>query len=809
MMGLGKDLRVAGRVLRRSPGFTLVSVLTVGLAIGANAAIFTVVNGVILRPLPYRDADRLYSFTLDATPGGVPQMPLSGTGYWHFRNKNRAFEDMGGYLTQTVPLVGDGDPVQVDVAVSTWSLFTTMQVAPAVGRLFTEQEDLPGGPQLAVISYSLWRSRFGARPDILGSSINLNGTPREVIGIMPRGFAFPSAETDIWVPLRLDPATQNFGGHFLTPVVRLRPGITGEAAHADVKGLIPRLTEAGYTQQWFNGVFTGEANVQSLRQSIIGDSQKPLLIVFGALAVVFLIACSNIANLFLVRARTRARETAVCLAIGATRRKLIQYAMAESLLISLASGLLGVTLAYGGTRALLALQPAAIPRLSEVTVDLPVFGFIAAITLAASVLLGLLPALKAARVEVSAALRDGGRSATTGRENQALRGVLVVTQVALAVILLVGAGLMVRTAQAMRRVDPGFDPQKVLTFTVALPPAVYAPGDRTAAFFADLVAGIRALPGVQSAGAIDALPLSARGAYLITGIEDHPVGPNDFPPAFHVRRVTPGYFEALGIPLAEGRTFEDRDHQARLGTAIISASLKAKYWPAVSPLGRGVQPSTPAYSRIVGVVGDVRHTGLDEPFDDFIYLPMVDSAGGAVTRMSVVVRAAGDPLGLVPAIRAEIGRRDPNLPITDIQKLETTVADSMANTTFTMLVLSIAAGIALVLGCVGIYGLISFIVSQRTAEIGTRMSLGAAPAQVMRLFLGQAWLLAGAGVAIGLGVSTVATRLLASLLFGVRAFDGVTWLLAPGLFLLVATVACLIPASRAAAVDPAVALRRN
>jgi predicted permease len=416
--------------------------------------------------------------------------------------------------------------------------------------------------------------------------------------------------------------------------------------------------------------------------------------------------------------------------------------------------------------------------------------------------------LRAAAVQVSAALRDGGRSATAGRESQAARGALVVAQVALAVILLVGAGLMVRTAQALRRVDPGFDAQGALAFTIALPPASIQPGDRTAAFFNELNDALRSLPGVTAAGGIDALPLSGAGAFLTTGIEDHPIGPDEFPPAFQVRRVTPGYFEAMGIPLVEGRTFESRDHQARLGSAVISSSVKERFWPDRSPLGIGVAPSTPAFSRIIGVVGDVRHTGLDEPVDDFIYMPMVDSAGGAVTRMTFVVRA-DQPLRLVPLVRAEIQRRDPQLPITGVQLLRQSVDDSMAGTSFTTLVLAIAALIALTLGCVGIYGLISYIVTERTAEIGTRMSLGAEPITVMRLFLAQAWGLAGAGIVLGLALAAIATRLLSSLLFEVSAFDVVTFVIAPAIFLAVATLACLIPASRAAGVDPAVAIRRS
>lgn len=802
-----RDVRIAARVLLRSPGFTLVAVLTVGIAIGANASIFSVVNGVLLRPLPYAEPEELITFSLDASRGGAPELPLSPAGYWHFRNKSQRFADLGGYVTTVQPLTGDGPAEQVAIAPVTWSLFPTLGLTPAKGRTFTEEEDVPGGPDLAVVSHDLWRTRYGGDPGILGRTIELNGVARQVIGVMPEGFDFPSPETSIWIPLRLDPATQNFGGHFIRPVARLRAGATLATAREDVEQLIARFGEVGYGPSWFNGVFTGGATVESLRTSIIGESERPLLIVFGALGFVLLIACTNIASLFLVRTKARTREIAVRRAMGATRTRIVQYTLAESTLIALASGVLGIVLAVVGTRVLAVLRPAAIPRVGEVTVDIVVVGFVALTALGASFLLGALPALRAAAVGVSGALRDGGRSATAGRERQVARGVLVVTEIALAVILLVGSGLMVRTAQALSEVDPGFETENVLTFSIALPPIAYQPGDRTAAFFHELAESIRQMPGVTGAGAVDFLPLAGGGPFLATTIDDHPLGPDEFPPAFNVRRVTPGYFEAVGIPVLEGRAFDIDDHAARLGTSIISVNVREKYWTDRSPLGRRITPST-APSNIVGVVGNVRTNGLDEPFDEFVYLPMVDSTGGAVTRMAFVVRAAGDPLALMPRIREEVRSRDANLPITGVGLLEETVADSMAGTTFTTLLLVIAAGIALILGAVGIYGLISFIVGERTAEIGIRMSLGASARSVMGLFLRQAWLLAGAGILIGLVASLLATRLLQTLLFGISTFDALTWVAAPLTFFFVATVACLVPARRAATVDPASAFRQ-
>ncbi len=802
-----RDLRVATRVLLKSPGFTAVSVVTLGLAIGANAAIFSVLNGVVLRPLPYQDAAQLVTYSLDATPAGAPELPLSPAGYWHFLEKNRTFENMGGFVPQVQPLVGDGEPEQVDISMSTWTMFTTLGTSPQMGRTFTEEEDLPGGASVAVISHELWTSRFGEDPDIVGKTLDLNGVVRDIIGVMPPGFNFPAPETKIWVPLQIDPATQNFGGHGIAPVARLSDGMTLEAGHADLVELISRLDEVGYGPAWFNGVFTGEADIQGLREEIIGDSRRSLFIIFGAVAAVFLIACSNVANLFMVRTRSRTRETAVRSAMGATRTELTRYTLSESFVLAVASGALGLFLAFVGTRVLLAVQPAAIPRIDEIGLDGRVLLFSLGVTIAASVLLGLLPALKAGKVQVAPALRDGGRSGTAGKESQAFRGTLVVAQVAMAVMLLVGSGLLVRSAQALRAVDPGFESSQILTFGVSLAPASYPSAELMANFFIDLIDSIEEMPGVEAAGGIDVIPLAAQGSYLATIVEGQPLAEDEFPPAFHVRRVTPGFFDAVGISLNDGRLFTNTDHQQRLGTVIVGERVANELWPGESALGHRLQPSTAGFSEIVGVVEDVRVAALDQPADAVIYLPMHDSIGGGTNSMTIAVRTAADPLSVVPAIRAEVNRRDSNVPITDVRTMSGLVGASIADETFTTFVLTIAAVIALILGSVGIYGLISYIVGQRTAEIGIRMSLGADSPSIRSLFLRQGWTLTGIGILVGIGAAILATRLLGTLVFGVSAYDPLTFIAAPVVFFLIATLACLIPASRAASVDPAIAFR--
>ena len=585
------------------------------------------------------------------------------------------------------------------------------------------------------------------------------------------------------------------------------PGITIEAAVVDAESLIGRFDEVGYGPNWFTGAFfTGEANVQTLQDQLVGDARRPLLIVLGTMGFVLLIACSNVANLFLVRSEARTRESAVRMALGSGRGRLIRYVLTESLLLALIGGAAGVLLAYVGTRVLVSVGPASVPRLDEIGIRGSALLYTSGVSIFAGLLFGGLPALRSGSDKMLGALRDGGRGSTIGGDRHRARGVLVVTQVALALVLLVGSGLMVRSFQQLSSVDPGFRAQGVLTFAISPPPTKYESSESVAQFYDELLDRLEDMPGVSSAGGVTQLPLTGRGGNLTTSIDEFPPAEDEFPPISLVRRATPGYFETMDIPVVEGRSFVADDHNERLGSLIISQSIKDQYWPDVSALGKRIN-TTGAAARSVGVVGDVHAAGLEVPGEQYIYRPMLDSVGGGVRRMWMVVRSDADPLSLVPAIRSMIESIDADLPIGDLRSMEEVVGDSLSRTSFTMSLLVLAAIIALFLGSVGIYGVMSYIVSQRTSEIGVRMALGADSKKVRRMILIHGMKLAAVGVVIGLLAAAAMGRLLTSLLYGVSPFDTLTFLGGSLIFLAVAALAAVIPALRASRIPPAVALQ--
>ena len=805
-----QDIRVATRALLSARGFSIVAITTLAVAIGANTAIFSVVDGVLLRPLPYPDADRLVTVAAGVLPqaGGGDEAPFSDRGYWHFVNNNRSFEVFGAYGAgeQQAPLTGDGPPLQIDVALMTVSAFEAIGTPPARGRFPSAEEDVPDGPRVALISDGLWVSRYGADPSIIGRSVEVNGAMREIIGVMPPDYEFPRPGIEMWAPRQLDPASENFGGHHLHGVARLAPGATLESAVQDAEGLIARFDEIGYGPQWFQGIFSGRAVVRTLKDTVVGDSRQPLLILLGTVGFVLLIACSNVANLLLVRAESRTRERAVRMALGSGRARLVQYVMTESVLLSIAGGMLGIALAWIGTRALVAMGPASVPRLNEIGINTTVMLFTMAVSLAAGLFFGLFPSFRAGSKKTLRALRDGGRGSTIGRDRHRARSVLVVGQIALALMLLVGSGLMVRSFQALRAVDPGFDAGGVMTFRLSPPPNKYADAEATARFYDELMERLGAMPGVISAAGINNLPLSGGGAILTAQIDEFPVPEDEFPPAFLARRVTPGYFAAMGIPLIEGREFTADDHNARLGSIIISETVKREFWPETSALGKRITTQG-APARVVGVVGDVHDASLDVEAEQFAYKPMLDSIGGGVRPMMMVVRTDGDPNALAPAIRGVVEALDSDLPITELQPMSVLVDDSLSRTSFTMSLLLLAALIALFLGAVGIYGVLSYVATQRRGEMGVRLALGADAAVVRKIMMSQGMGLAAIGIAGGLLGAAAIGRVLSSLLYGVSPLDPVTLVGGTVVFLVVAAVASFMPAQRAGRTPPAVALR--
>jgi predicted permease len=808
--GAMHDVRVAFRGLLKTPGVTFVVVLTLAVAIGASTAIFSVVESVLLRPLPYPDERRIVrvAATVHSTAAGSDRgNTFSARGYWHFVNNNRSFQKFGGYLLpRQVPLTGDGAPREVDVGYMTLNALEVLGIFPEIGRLPTPEEDAPGGPSVALLSHALWAEQYGADPRILGRTINLNGVSREVIGVMPAGFDFPVPEVDAWIPFQLNPASADFSQHFIFAIARLAPGVTIEAAAADARSLVARFTEVGYDASWFEGVFDGGAVVRPFRDYIVGEARQPLLIVLGTVGFVLLIACSNVANLLLVRAEGRRQGNAVRMALGSGRGRIARQALIESSLLAVAGGAAGVVMAHAGIAALVAIGPAGIPRLGEVRVDGAALALTGLVSVLAGLLFGAAPALRSSATVTMDALRDGTRSATVGRSRHRVRNALVVTQVALAFVLVIGSGLMVRSFQALRSVDPGFSADGVLTFVAPPLPTKYATPEARAQLYDRLVERIETVPGVTRAGGADFLPLTGGGNFFTARIEEFPPAQGEFPPGFGVRRATPGYFETMRVPMVEGRAFTHNDHTQRLPSVIISKAVKDRYWPDTSALGKRFTIGN-ASAQVVGVVGDVHEMGLSaEPYP-LLYLPMVDSNGGGSATLRIVVRSAVEPLSIVPAIRSAIAEVDSDLPMANVQSMERVVGDSMSRTSFTMSLLVIGALVALFLGTVGIYGVLSYVVSERTQEIAVRSALGASPADVRRLVLSQGVWLAGTGVLIGLAAAVAMGRVIAVQLYGVSPVDPVTIVAASAIFVTVAALASVLPAARASGTLPVDALR--
>jgi putative ABC transport system permease protein len=650
-------------------------------------------------------------------------------------------------------------------------------------------------------------SRYGADPSIAGQTIQLNGTSREVIGVMPADYNFPSPEVDVWLPFQLAPTSTLFSAHFIDAIARLAPDVTNSAAIDDARSLVARYGEVGYGPTWFENLFDGGAVVRPLRDYIVGDSRQPLLILLGTVGFVLLIACSNVANLLLVRAEGRRQENAVRMALGSNRARLARYVLIESAILAFMGGAAGALLGYAGTRALVSIEPAGIPRLDEIGIDGSALAFTALVSVVAGLLFGVLPAVASSVTWTMAALRDGGRSATSGRGRHRARNALVTTQIALAFVLVIGAGLMIRSFEALRSVDPGFSTDSVLTFELSPPPTKYSDATAVAQFYDQLSERLEAVPGVIAVGAINTLPLTGSGAELASVIEEFPPAQDELAPIFDTRRTAPGYFEAMGIRLVEGRTFTTGDHNQRLPAVIISESVKARYWPTESAISKRITVAERIPTQVVGVVGDVRDDSLSVAGDETLYLPIIHSAGGGVRSMTMTVRTAVEPLSLVSAIRGAIAELDADLPMARVRSMDNVRGDSMGRTSFTMSLLSIGALVALFLGAVGIYGVLSYVVSQRTPEIGIRSALGASPADVLRLVLSQGMWLVIVGVAIGLVAAFALGRVMRALLYETSPVDPSTFVAASAILMAVAVLASVLPALRAAGTAPADALR--
>ncbi|HEX8694648.1 MAG TPA: ABC transporter permease [Longimicrobium sp.] len=805
-----QDLRYALRTLRKSPGFTAVAVLTLALGIGANTAVFSVVEAVLLRSLPFRDPDRLVVFW-NRYAEGLSKGAISPPEFADQRRMLREFEGVAAVTDWGVNLTGRGEPERVRGYRVSPNLFSVLGVAPARGRAFAPGEGVEGNREVVVLSDELWRRSFGADPAVLGSAVRLNDQTYTVIGIMPRGVRFPDApgllfpeRADLWVPRAWEQEADDRGNQYLRVVGRLRQGTTPERLRADLRGLAAGFKTADpdrYSEA------KGWAPVAvPLGEEYVGEVRPALLVLAGAVGLVLLIACANVANLLLARSAARRREVAVRAALGAGRGRLVRQLFTESLVLALAGGSLGVLLAAWGVATLARTGPQSIPRLEAATVDPRVGAFALGVSLLTAVLFGLAPALALARGGAPAALAAGARG-TADPSRRRARSLIVAAEVALAVVVLVGAGLLLRSFAALLGTDPGFRTQGVLTFQVGLPFAKYDEPAKQTAFYEEMLARVSTLPGVRTAAVVRPLPLSGDGWGGSFMVKEQPVPPGGNYPHAEYAAVTPGYFRAMGIPLGAGRDFTMADRAGAPEVVVVDRWLAEKYWPGQDPIGKQIsvagRPDS-VFATVVGVVGHVRSGGLHLEGEPQIYLPFLQRP---FTANYAVVRADGDPLRLAGAVRAEVRAIDRDIPLAKVRTMEQVVSSAMAQRQFSLLLISVFALSALVLAAVGIYGVASYTVAQRTREIGIRMALGARAADVLRMVVREGLVLVGAGVALGTLGALALSRLLTGLLYGLGAADPPTYVGVALLIAAVAVAASVLPARRAARVDPAVALR--
>jgi putative ABC transport system permease protein len=807
MTGLTQDLRYAVRTLGRSPGYTLVALLTLALGIGANTAIFSMIRGVILRPLPYRDGERLVFLEQPASLAGVQDSRFSVQELADYRSQVRSLEGIVEYHSMPFILLGDGEPSRVQTGVVSANFFDVLGTAPLRGRAFREGEDQPGAEPVLMLSYEYWMNRLGGDPAVVGRTFEMNDRIHTVIGVLPPVPQYPG-ENDVYMPASSCPfrmseqLLQSRTIRTLTLFGRLAPGATLAGAATEFESVAGRL-HSQYPQAYPAGQgFT--VRVASLHDELSRRARPTLLLLLGTAAFVLLIACANVANLTLARLMRRERELALRAALGADRGRLLRQLLAEGGLLALAGGVLGLGLAAAAMRILTAFAARFTPRAHEIAIDGTVLGFTLGVSLLTGLAFALLPALPS-RVNLVGALRDGG-AATSGGRSTRMRSALVVAQVAVSVVLLIGAGLMVRSLIALQRVDPGFNPERVLTLTLDLNWSRYTTADLIRGFHERLHARLGAQPGIVAAASTMVFPL---GATHHTGfefeIEGRPRDPGVALPQGDFRSVSADYFRTLGIPLVEGRVFTGTDEPESTPVALVNQSLARRYWPEESPLGRRVSPdSGKTWLTVVGVVGDVRHYGLDSEPAAELYAPFSQVP---VREGSLLVRTSGDPHAAARIVEDEIHAIDPDQPVANVETLEEIRGESLASPRLTASLLGMFALLALVITGAGLAGVVAFSVSQRTQEIGVRMALGAERGEVLSMVLRQGMRLVLAGLVLGVAGALLATRLISGLLYGVGTTDPLTFAGVGLVLMAVAAAACLVPARRAATVDPIIALR--
>lgn len=813
MTSFGTDLRLGARALARKPGFSAVVVVTLGLGIGASAAIFALLDAVVLRPLPYPDSDRLVT-VLHRAPGfgaGYPRFAVSDGFFVVYEGSNRTFEAMGAWQPRTMTLTGVGDPERLSVGEATPGVFGALRVAPAAGRLFIASDGSVTAARVALLAHDFWRERFGGDPRVVGRSLLLNGESYEVVGVLPRTMSAPFDGPAVWVALGFDRTRLALSAFSYSVVGRLRNGVTLAEADADLDRLRlrgPELAPNDITVEIMDRMEMS-TYTKSLRDAVVGDLARTLWLLLGGVAVVLVVAWVNVANLVLVRTEGRSREVAIRVAIGAGGFRLFRDFLAESMLLSALAGALGLLLAYGGIRLLPAIAPSQIPRLNEVGLSGPVLMLAGGVVLVSAIVFAVLPALRPPGAR--SPLTDVSRAGTPTRRRRRIRSALVVFQLALSLVLLAGSGLMVRSFQRIRAVEPGIDPEGVLTMRITIDRTTYSTREQARAYWRRAVESIRGMPGVRSAAVVNELPTRQTGNIFSLFMEDFPLSPGELPDPHMLKVVSDGYARTMGVRVLDGRDFEAVDYARPDEVALVSEALARQYWKDESPVGHRVSihdTDARPWRTIVGVVETVREAGLDAPpVDAFYTLLNPPSQWESSWSMHLVVRTNGDPRALAASVVERIRTLGAAVPIDDVRTMREVLAESTVGTAFSMYLIAIAAAVSLVLGAVGLYGVIAYVVGQRMREMGVRAALGAERSQLRRLVLGQGVRLGLSGVGIGLVAAIASTRVLRSLLFEVSPTDPVVLTGVSVLLLAIALVACWIPARRASRVHPLEALR--
>ncbi|HET9528798.1 MAG TPA: ABC transporter permease [Blastocatellia bacterium] len=805
MNTLWQDLRYGVRLLVKQPGFTLIAVITLALGIGANTAIFSLVNAVLLRPIPFPESEQLVTVWEDASVIGFPRGEAAPANYVDWKAQQSVFEDLAALSWQSLALTSDGEPERVSAYGVTSNLFPLLGVQPALGRIFLPEEDSPGASKVAILSHALWQRRYGGDHSIIGRDITLNGRQHTVVGVMPASFQFLQSYIGLWVPAafsREELAERD--SHYLIVVGRMKGGVTVEQAKADIGTITERIARDHPDEAEFL-----RSDVVPLHELLAGRVRRPLVMLLVAVGFVLLIACANIASLLLSRASARRREMAVRTALGANRARVVRQLLTESVLLAGAGGAAGLLFSLWSFTLLKQLIPEGMLLTAKLEIDLPVLGFTLVVSLITGMVFGLAPAMQASKIDLNQALKEGGGRAGAGAAGNRLRGAFVVAEVALALVLLVGAGLLIRTVFHLHDQYSGFQPEQLLTMRTVLPTNKYAEHPKRVAFYDQVLERVGALPGVVSLAYTTSVPLEWKGGANGFTIEGRQPEPGVFTNAIH-RQISPDYFRTMGIRLRQGRYFDERDDKQSIPVVIINETMARQFWPAEDPLGKRIKFGGPdsSWMTIAGIVDDVRQMGMDVAVKAEMYLPYKQiTTHRFYTPRDLVIRSAGDPLDLVAEVREEIRAVDPDQPVSNIATMEEVLSEEAAPRSLGMILVSSFAGLALLLSSLGIYGVLSYFVAQQTPEIGIRLALGAQPCNILGQVMkkGMSWALLG--IAIGSLAAFALTRLMTSLLFGVSATDPATFGLVVLMLVAVALLACYLPAKRAMRVDPMVALR--